>query len=562
MKISLACPDWQDRIRNGRSLIPDLPIDEARGARAVGIFNKLRLPDVPGTPALADASGEWFRDIVRTTMGAFYPNSEERFIRELLLLAPKKSAKTSLGAALMITALLVNTRPRAEFLIVAPTKIIADLAYSQAVGMRDADPEGFLQKRLHVQDHMRTITDRKRESKLLIKSFDSGVLTGVKPAGVLMDELHEIARDASAARIIGQIRGGLLPNPEAFLLFITTQSDQPPTGAFKSELVKARMIRDGKASGAMLPVLYEFPDDIIANEGWKDSSNWWMVTPNRDRSVTIPRLIDDFEGAKLSGEAEIRRWTSQHLNVEIGLALKSDNWAGAKFWEACGDTSLTFDSLLQRCEVIVFGIDGGGLDDLLGLCAAGRDKVTGEIMVWLHAWAHTSVLERRKGEASRFESLAADGDLTIVERVGDDVVAVADYVERASQAGLLADDAAIGVDPVGIGAIVEEIVGRGIEKERIVGVSQGWGLNSAIKTAERWLAGGDIVHDGSSLGAWCVGNAKVEPRGNAITITKQASGSAKIDPLMAMFNAVTLLSKNPKARGTYLREAKELILLG
>jgi hypothetical protein len=49
------------------------------------------------------------------------------------------------------------------------------------------------------------------------------------------------------------------------------------------------------------------------------------------------------------------------------------------------------------------------------------------------------------------------------------------------------------------------------------------------------LAEQELVHGGQPMMAWCVGNAKVEPRGNAISITKQASGTAKIDPLMALF---------------------------
>jgi phage terminase large subunit-like protein len=44
---------------------------------------------------------------------------------------------------------------------------------------------------------------------------------------------------------------------------------------------------------------------------------------------------------------------------------------------------------------------------------------------------------------------------------------------------------------------------------------------------------------------WCVGNARIVPTGNAILVTKQASGTAKIDPLMATFNAVSLMSLNP-----------------
>ncbi|MEA2915065.1 MAG: hypothetical protein QOJ15_7146 [Bradyrhizobium sp.] len=57
-------------------------------------------------------------------------------------------------------------------------------------------------------------------------------------------------------------------------------------------------------------------------------------------------------------------------------------------------------------------------------------------------------------------------------------------------------------------------------------------------TAERNRADKSLRHSGQALMAWAVSNARVEPKGNAITITKQASGTAKIAPLMAAFNAI------------------------
>jgi phage terminase large subunit-like protein len=75
--------------------------------------------------------------------------------------------------------------------------------------------------------------------------------------------------------------------------------------------------------------------------------------------------------------------------------------------------------------------------------------------------------------------------------------------------------------------------------------SRGWKVSGAIKTAERNLADKSWLHSGQALMAWAVSNASVEPKGNAIVITKQASGTSKIDPLMAAFNAVAWLSANP-----------------
>ena len=61
MNWNLACVDWENRIRTGRSLVPDLPLDPRNAARAVAAFDKLRLADVVGSPTLKEACGDWFR---------------------------------------------------------------------------------------------------------------------------------------------------------------------------------------------------------------------------------------------------------------------------------------------------------------------------------------------------------------------------------------------------------------------------------------------------------------------------------------------------------------------
>jgi phage terminase large subunit-like protein len=560
MTWSLAVPDWQDRIRSGRSLVPDLPLLDQRAAqRAVDIFDRLRLPDVPGKPLLKEAAGDWFRDIVRALHGSIVGG--ERMVREPFLLTPKKSSKTSNGAALMLTSLLINERPNAEFLLIAPTQPIAEIAFNQVEGMIAADARLRRRDMMRVQPHIKKVTWLETGATLQVKSFDPNVLTGVKPAGALMDELHVVSTNANADRVIGQLRGGLISQPEGFLTFITTQSERPPAGVFKAELDKARAIRDGKRAGAMLPILYEFPDDIAADqEKWGNPENWFMVTPNRGRSITIERLVEDCQAAKDTSEEEFRRWASQHLNIQIGLGLRSDRWAGADHWEACGDRSVTLDGLIERSDVIVCGIDGGGLSDILGFAAIGREKETRK---WLHygrGWIHASALERQKSIAPTLRDFQAAGDLVIVDDFGDDIDELVSIVRE----GLLPDENAIGVDPIGIGQVLDALAQRGIdntEKKRIVGVGQGWQLGRAIKTLERCLATGSFVHGAQPLMAWCVGNAKIEQRANGILITKQASGMAKIDPLMATLNATDLMSLDPAgAKSVY--EERGLLILG
>ncbi|WP_395504725.1 terminase large subunit [Ectopseudomonas hydrolytica] len=536
-----ACPDWAERLIRGDSIIPP-PIFPDMAEQALDVFKQLKIVDAPGSPTFGDACAPWVFDLVGSIFGAYDPDTGRRLITEWFILIPKKNSKSTIAAGIMMTALILNWRQSAEFSILAPTVEVANNAFAPARDMTQRDDD--LDALMHVQTHVKSITHRESGATLKVVAADSNTVGGKKSVGTLVDELWLFGKRHDAENMLREAIGGLASRPEGFVIYLTTQSDEPPAGVFKQKLQYARDVRDGVIEDKrFVPVIFEHPPEMVARKEHLLSENLALVNPNLGYSVDREFLEREFTKAQQGGEESFRGFLAKHGNVEIGLALRSDRWAGADFWEDAVEPC-TLEQMLERCEVIDFGIDGGGLDDLLGAYAIGREKETGKKLGWGHAWAHPSVLERRKEIAPALQDFAKAGHLTLVKRVGEDVDELADIAEQIYEAGLLDK---IGCDPVGLGAILDKLEERGIQAEKIVGVSQGWKLGGAIKTAERWLAEGSFKPAAQPMMAWCVGNARVEPRANSILITKQASGSAKIDPLMAMFNAVTLMALNPPA---------------
>ncbi len=558
-----ACPDWAERLVAGKSIIPP-PIYPVQAQEALAVFKQLRIVDAPGSPTFGEACESWVFDFVAAIFGSYDAETGRRLIREVLMLIPKKNSKSTLAAGIMVTALILNWRVSAEMIILAPTVEIANNAFAPARDMIKVDDD--LSELFHVQDHVRTITHRTMGATLKVVAADSETVGGKKASWVLIDEEWLFGKRPNAEAMFREAVGGLASRPEGIVIKLTTQSDEPPAGVFRQDLQRMRDVRDGKILDPQsLPVLYEHPPEMVSAGDHLKLENMPLVNPNFGVSVDSEFLRREYEKADQAGEHSLRGFLAKHANVEVGLNLRSDRWAGADFWlqQARPERVATLEDLVQRCEVVTSGIDGGGLDDLLGLVAVGRERETRKWLAWAHAWAHEIVLQRRKDIVTKLQEFEAAGDLTIVKLPGQDVDQVADAICKMKAAGLMPEENAIGVDPAGIGAIVDELTteARGIDLKQIVAVSQGWKLNGAIKTTERALAGGDLIHAGQPLMAWCVGNAKVVPAGNAITITKQVSGTAKIDPLMALFNAVSLMALNPSARGPSVYESRGIRFL-
>ncbi|MCK2180140.1 terminase large subunit [Hafnia paralvei] len=537
-----ACIDWERRLVERASIIPP-PIFSDQAEYALGIFKELRVSDLPGKPTFGECSEQWVFDFVRAIFGGYEAETGKQLIREYGLLISKKNTKSTIAAGIMLTAVILCWREDEEHLILAPTKEVADNSFKPAAGMIRADEE--LSDMFQIQDHIRTITHRVTRNTLKVVAADTDTVSGKKAGRILVDELWLFGKRQNAEAMFMEALGGQVSRDEGWVIFLTTQSDEPPAGVFKGKLQYWRDVRDGKIPDCKtLGILYEFPEPMVESKKYLLPENFYITNPNMGRSVNAEWLEDQLRKNQTKTDGTLQQFLAKHLNIEIGLNLRSDRWAGVDFWEQ-QTREVSFEEILLRAEVITVGIDGGGLDDLLGLSAIGRDKETREWLSWCHAWAHKIVLERRKSEASRLLDFQRDGDLTIVDSVGQDTEQLADYVGRIHEADLLDK---VGIDPSGVGSILDALTEVEIPAESVVGVSQGWRLGGAIKTTERKLAEGVLVHGGQPMMAWCVGNARVEPKGNAILITKQASGKGKIDPLMALFNAVSLMALNPEAK--------------
>lgn len=538
---STARPDWEERIVAKQSLMPCEPLFPEVARIALKIFNELILVDVMDSPKMGEVTLPWVLDFVAAIFGAYDPVEKKRLIREFFLLISKKNTKSTIAAGIMMVALILNDRLSAELIILAPTKEVADNSFNPIRDFIAADPE--LQEMFNVSEHTKTVTNLGTNATLKVIAAESNAAAGKKASIILIDEVWLFGKKANAESMFREAKGGLASRPEGCVIYLSTMSDEVPCGVFKQLLDYARDVRDGvKIDKGFLPLIYEFPKWMIEAGEHLKTENFYITNPNLGASVDVDYLISEFNKVRDAGEESLRDFLAKHLNVEIGMNLRANRWAGAEFWLQ-QSKEFTLSKLIEQSDVITAGIDGGGLDDLLGFAVLGRHAKSRKWWLWNHAWCIRIALERRKENAPKYLDFEKEESLTIVDSVGPDITELAQFAKQVYDSGKLDK---IGLDPLGLGGLLDGLLAVGIPQEQMIAVAQGYKLAGYIQTTERKLAEGNLYHAGQDLMTWCAGNARVVMKGNGMMISKQESGTAKIDPLIATFNAVALMSLNPE----------------
>ncbi|MBB5714765.1 phage terminase large subunit-like protein [Sphingomonas aerophila] len=254
---STACPDWKRRIRKRQSLVPFAPLFSSSAEAKMEVFTALSVVDLGINPAtnrywtIGESADTWLLDFAAAIFGAYDPETGQQMIRQGMLLVSKKNTKSTIAAGTMLTELICGWRPSDENLILAPTIEVANNSFGPAMDMIRADEE--LTALLHPQAHIRTITNRDTKATLKVVAADAATVSGKKASRVLVDELWLFGERANADAMFREATGGQASRPEGYTLFLTTQSDKPPAGVFKSKLSVWNMDRIGAATAFGVP---------------------------------------------------------------------------------------------------------------------------------------------------------------------------------------------------------------------------------------------------------------------------------------------------------------------
>lgn len=297
----------------------------------------------------------WMRDVVWD----IYKTDEDgkRLHRTYLLGVPRKNAKSTIGAALAIYHLIVDTADSSpEVISAAGDKKQARLVFDEAKRMILASPD--LSSICQVfRDEIRCT---KNGGKYRVVSADAGLAHGLNPSVVIVDEYHVHKND----ELFTALTTGSATRKQPLVLVITTAGfdKESPLGVLYEY---GRKVEAGEVDDKSFGFTWYGPKDG-EDFDHMDPAAWQRYNPSW--SIMNP---DEFESAsKLTHEGQFIRY---RLN---GWTSADAAWFPAGAFESRADMTRP----LVANDAIVLGFDGAWKGDSTALVATRMEDLHQEVI--------------------------------------------------------------------------------------------------------------------------------------------------------------------------------------
>jgi phage terminase large subunit-like protein len=484
----------------------------------------------------------WQCWLLTTVFGWLREDGSRRF-RVAFPLIPRKNAKSTLAAIVVLFMLVADGESGAECYSAATTrdqaKVIAEIAWEMV--RRSPQFRDYFGVKLGSKT-TRTLEVPATASKFGPLSADASSLDGLNVSLAAIDEFH-----AHKTRSVYDVLDTATGTRFQPLLFPITTAGVELGGICHEKLQYLEKILDGVIEDE---TFWGVNWTIDANDDIRDPAIQRKANPNYGVSVQPDDLERKIQEAQQSPSA-LNNVLTKHFNVWIRT---ESAWMTATTWQTCGNPKLTIEDFKQYpCWI---GVDLAEVRDIAALVALfqidahsyaafGRfylpqDAVQKSPIAQLSGWVREGHIIETPGNQADFARIQAD----IIAWCNVLKVKEIDF-DRALAAHMTQE----------LKTILEPRMGRDAVDRFVITVPQTVDvMDPAMKMTERLVLSKGLQHDGNPAFAWQISNIVVERNYKDEIYPRKAGGkdsANKIDGPIALFTCLSQAMKQQAKPPSY-----------
>jgi len=468
-------------------------------------------------------------------------SSLRRFKKAYIQLARKNAKSTILGGVANFLMVGDGEENPAVY-CAAVDKEQARIVYNIAKVMAEKSPD--IAKRMKIRNY--TMSHITRGGKLMPLSKETKNKDGLNPSGAIIDEYH--AHDTS--KIYDLIASARAHRAQMLMVIITTAGENAEKSPCFKEYEYCKQILSGAIANDRY---FVYICEMDKDDDEHDPKNWIKANP---LIATIPEgmeaLQEEHDEAFSSKDPDkIRTFRIKRLNKWVYDTVSGYIGEYLALWDELSVLPVKRSTPAQRQEAFAKLVDG--MPCIFGTDLAKTMDLTGDgflfylpeedkIAVCAHGFMPSeAVVRHEKTDKIPYRDWINDGWVTMTEGAVTDYDAVVKHMDDYETENHL-KVLEVAYDPYNATHLATQLTDQG---RVCVEIRQGARtLSEPTKLFRTMIAQKKIIHDGSPLLKWALGNAKeVHDNNENIKLSKlNKDDTQRIDPLAAIINAMVRLA--------------------
>ena len=377
------------------------------------------------------------------------------------------------------------------------------------------------------------------------KNKDSGA-----PCIVIIDEYHA----HPTSEIVDVLKSGFGKRFQSLLMIISTAGKDASNNPCKREYDDAKKYLTGETVNENYFVMIrelEEGDDVGDPACWVKANPILQNDDDYSRGL-LAEIQTEYNAAFGTGNPDkVREFLTKRCNLwqqdSEEKYLTSDQ---LKTWEELAVDPESFHQLIHGCEHLA-GYDLSKKIDLTGY-AGCCNLPDGRIAVWAHGFIPAEAVDvHAKSDRVPYYEWIRDGWVTKTSGAVVDYAYITEYVNHeAAMIGKKPKEDCF--DPYNATYYMTELA-KDTERTPVEVRQNTFTLSEPTNWLRELILSRRVVHDGSPLLTWALGNAYAytDGNGNIKLSKKNKDDTQRIDPAAALINALSRLPKSKPKRSKY-----------